>query len=73
MLPRAFVRYQTDPVGFRMRLCGGSVAYVEESPPWPALADAPSGDQKVAVAAGFTHILWPTEVVTGKVVVLDLE
>ena len=31
------------------------------------------GAQKVAVATGFTSILWPTEVVTGKVVVLGLE
>jgi len=30
------------------------------------------GAQKVAVATGFTSILWPTEVVTGKVVVLGL-
>jgi alcohol dehydrogenase (cytochrome c) len=30
------------------------------------------GVQKVAVATGFTSILWPTEVVTGKVVVLGL-
>ena len=31
-----------------------------------------NGDQKVAVAVGFTSILWPTEVVTGKVVILGL-
>jgi len=31
-----------------------------------------NGAQKVAVATGFTSILWPTEVVTGKVVVLGL-
>jgi alcohol dehydrogenase (cytochrome c) len=30
------------------------------------------GAQKVAVATGFTSILWPTEVVTGKVVILGL-
>ncbi len=31
-----------------------------------------NGAQKVAVAVGFTSILWPTEVVTGKIVVLGL-
>lgn len=31
-----------------------------------------SGEQKVAVATGFTSILWPTEVVTGKIVILGL-
>ena len=31
------------------------------------------GKQKVAVATGFTSILWPTEVVTGKIVVLGLD
>ena len=31
-----------------------------------------NGEQKVAVAAGFTSILWPTEVVTGKIVILGL-
>lgn len=31
-----------------------------------------NGEQKVAVAVGFTSILWPTEVVTGKVVILGL-
>jgi alcohol dehydrogenase (cytochrome c) len=31
-----------------------------------------NGQQKVAVAAGFTSILWPTEVVTGKIVILGL-
>jgi alcohol dehydrogenase (cytochrome c) len=31
-----------------------------------------NGVQKVAVAAGFTSIGWPTEVVTGKIVVLGL-
>lgn len=30
------------------------------------------GAQRIAVAAGFTSILWPTEVVTGKVVILGL-
>jgi alcohol dehydrogenase (cytochrome c) len=33
---------------------------------------AVNGVQKVAVATGFTSILWPTEVVTGKVVILGL-
>jgi alcohol dehydrogenase (cytochrome c) len=32
-----------------------------------------NGGQKVAVALGFTSILWPTEVVTGKVVILGLD
>jgi alcohol dehydrogenase (cytochrome c) len=31
-----------------------------------------NGAQKIAVATGFTSILWPTEVVTGKVVILGL-
>jgi alcohol dehydrogenase (cytochrome c) len=31
-----------------------------------------NGAQRVAVATGFTSILWPTEVVTGKVVILGL-
>jgi alcohol dehydrogenase (cytochrome c) len=31
-----------------------------------------AGSQKVAVAAGYTAILWPTKVVTGKIVVLGL-
>jgi alcohol dehydrogenase (cytochrome c) len=31
------------------------------------------GTQKVAVATGFTSILWPTEVVTGKIVILGLD
>ncbi len=31
-----------------------------------------NGSQKVAVAAGFTSILWTTEVVTGKIVILGL-
>ena len=30
------------------------------------------GAQRIAVAAGFTSILWPTDVVTGKVVILGL-
>jgi len=30
------------------------------------------GAQRVAVATGFTSILWPTEVVTGKIVILGL-
>jgi alcohol dehydrogenase (cytochrome c) len=30
------------------------------------------GAQKVAVAAGFTNIVWPTEVATGKIVILGL-
>ena len=33
---------------------------------------AAKGEQKVAVATGFTSILWPTEVVTGKIVILGL-
>jgi alcohol dehydrogenase (cytochrome c) len=32
-----------------------------------------NGAQKIAVAVGFTSILWPTAVVTGKIVVLGLE
>jgi alcohol dehydrogenase (cytochrome c) len=32
-----------------------------------------NGAQKVAVAAGFTHIAWPTKIVTAKIVVLGLE
>ena len=32
-----------------------------------------NGGQKVAVATGFTSILWPTEVVTGKIVILGLD
>ena len=32
-----------------------------------------NGAQKVAVAAGFTHIAWPTKIVTAKVVVLGLD
>ena len=31
-----------------------------------------NGAQKIAVATGFTSILWPTEVVTGKIVILGL-
>jgi alcohol dehydrogenase (cytochrome c) len=31
-----------------------------------------NGMQRVAVATGFTSILWPTEVVTGKIVILGL-
>jgi alcohol dehydrogenase (cytochrome c) len=31
------------------------------------------GVQKIAVATGFTSIVWPTEVVTGKVVILGLD
>jgi alcohol dehydrogenase (cytochrome c) len=30
------------------------------------------GAQKVAVAVGFTNILWPTNVATGKIVILGL-
>jgi alcohol dehydrogenase (cytochrome c) len=33
---------------------------------------AVDGSQKVAVATGFTSILWPTEVVTAKIVILGL-
>jgi hypothetical protein len=32
-----------------------------------------NGAQKVAVAAGFTMLAWPTKIVTAKVVVLGLE
>jgi alcohol dehydrogenase (cytochrome c) len=32
-----------------------------------------NGVQKVAVAAGFTHIAWPTKIVTAKIVVLGLD
>lgn len=32
-----------------------------------------NGSQKVAVAAGFTAILWPTDVVTGKIVILGVD
>jgi alcohol dehydrogenase (cytochrome c) len=32
-----------------------------------------NGAQKVAVAAGFTMLAWPTKVVKAKVVVLGLE
>ena len=32
-----------------------------------------SGKQRIATAVGFTSILWPTEVATGKVVILGLE
>lgn len=32
-----------------------------------------NGTQKVAVAVGFTSILWPTEVATGKIVILGLD
>jgi hypothetical protein len=31
-----------------------------------------SGAQKVAVAIGFTNILWPTKVATGKILILGL-
>jgi hypothetical protein len=31
-----------------------------------------NGAQKVAVATGFTSVFWPTEVVTGKIVILGL-
>jgi alcohol dehydrogenase (cytochrome c) len=31
-----------------------------------------NGAQKVAVAAGLTEILWPTDIVTAKVIVLGL-
>jgi alcohol dehydrogenase (cytochrome c) len=30
------------------------------------------GAQKIAVASGFTHIAWPTKIVTAKIVVLGL-
>ena len=32
-----------------------------------------NGEQKIAVAEGFTAILWPTKVVTGKIVILGLK
>ena len=32
-----------------------------------------NGAQKVAVAAGSTHLAWPTKIVTAKVVVLGLD
>lgn len=32
-----------------------------------------NGTQKVAVAIGFTSILWPTQVVTGRIVILGLD
>ena len=32
-----------------------------------------NGTQKVAVATGFTSIIWPTEIVTGKIVILGLD
>ena len=32
-----------------------------------------NGAQKVAVAAGFTHPVWPTKIVTAKIVVLGLD
>ncbi len=32
-----------------------------------------NGAQKVAVAAGFTHLAWPTKIVTAKIVVLGLD
>jgi hypothetical protein len=32
-----------------------------------------NGAQKVAVAAGFTHIAWPTKIVRAKIVVLGLD
>ena len=31
------------------------------------------GAQKVAVAAGFTSVFWPTQIVTGKIVILGLD
>lgn len=37
-----------------------------------AITYTANGAQKVAVATGFTSILWPTEVVTGKIVILGL-
>ena len=32
-----------------------------------------NGAQKVTVAAGFTHPVWPTKIVTAKVIVLGLD
>jgi alcohol dehydrogenase (cytochrome c) len=31
------------------------------------------GEQKVAVAIGFTHPVWPTKIVTAKIAVLGLD
>jgi hypothetical protein len=31
-----------------------------------------NGAQKVAAASGFTHIAWPTKIVTAKIVVLGM-
>jgi alcohol dehydrogenase (cytochrome c) len=31
------------------------------------------GTQKVAVAAGFTHLAWPTKIVTAKILVLGFD
>jgi alcohol dehydrogenase (cytochrome c) len=32
-----------------------------------------NGAQKVAVATGFTSVLWPTKIETGKIVILGLD
>ena len=32
-----------------------------------------AGAQRVAVAAGFTHLAWPTKIVTAKVLILGLD
>ena len=32
-----------------------------------------NGAQKVAVATGFTHPVWPTKIVTAKIVMLGLK
>jgi alcohol dehydrogenase (cytochrome c) len=32
-----------------------------------------NGAQKVAVAAGFTHLAWPTKIITAKVLILGLD
>jgi alcohol dehydrogenase (cytochrome c) len=40
---------------------GGMITYIAD------------GAQKVAVATGFTHLAWPTKIVTAKIVVLGLD
>ena len=42
-------------------LGGGVIAYMA------------GGREKIAVATGFTNLAWPTELVTGKIVVLGLD
>jgi alcohol dehydrogenase (cytochrome c) len=45
---------------------GGVITYSTQASPGVAA-------QRIAVAVGFTGILWPTKVVTGKVVILGLD